>query len=81
MTMSIFVCCNRVEIPTAPHHANGRTQTSSHLHVVVFQDVGQQLPPVVASRNGNGGDRGESQILHRTSQKKTTSVFATPYIV
>lgn len=58
----------RVEISAATHHADGGAQASCHLHLVVFHHVGQQLPPLVAVRDGNGGDGGKPQVLQDTSQ-------------
>lgn len=58
----------RVEMPEGTHHAHGGPKASCHLHMVVFHDVGQQLPPLVAVRDCNGGDGGKPQVLHYTSQ-------------
>lgn len=51
------------------YHADRWSETPSHLQLVMFHHIGQQLPPVVAIRDGNGGDRRESQILDRTLEK------------
>lgn len=55
------------------HHANGRAQSSCHLHVVMFHDICQHLPPVVAFRDSNGGDGGKPQILQDTYKKWLSS--------
>lgn len=58
-----FVCCTWSKYKQATHHAQGRTQASSELHLVVFHDVGQQLPPIVALGDSDGCDRGKPQVL------------------
>lgn len=64
LKMKPFIFLYRDKMPQTAHHANGRAQASSHLHLVVFHDVDQHLPPVVAVGDGNGGDRRKPQILH-----------------
>lgn len=50
------------------HQPNRGPKPPRHLHLVVFHNIGQHLPPVVAIRDGKGGDRGKSQILERPLQ-------------
>lgn len=69
--LKVYICLlYRDERPFATYQADGRAKASSHLYLVVFHHVGQHLPPVIAIRDGNGGDRGKPQVLQDVSQNK-----------
>lgn len=58
--------CRCRELWATTYHSNWRSQTSSHLHLMVLHNVGKHLPPVVAIRNCNCSNRRKPQILQGT---------------